>query len=144
MPAEDREALQQFISQLDEFLRLAIGPEGLLPPDQSQELQAAYQELADRGAFDELREVVGDAAYDERLYLCGLTGANRRAKLAGWGRSLGRLFNAVAPGHRRYQSVFKWANTILGSILAATGVGEAVKELKEATENTYEDLTADN
>ncbi|GAA0938549.1 hypothetical protein GCM10009554_27640 [Kribbella koreensis] len=141
MPAEDREALQQFVRQLDEFLRLAIGPDGLLPSEQSQELLAAYDELADRDAFAELREVVGDAAYDERLFVCGLTGANLRVKLAGWARSLARLFNAVGPGPRRYLSAFKWANTILGSILAATGVGEAVKELKEAAENTYEDLT---
>lgn len=143
MSAEDRAALQLFVDELEGFIARAVEPSPLLPPDRAAILRAAYRELVERGAFDEVRDVLGDAGYDERLQHCGLTGTNLRAKLTGWTRALRRLIDSVPfPTIGSYRSVFRWANTILGSIIAATGLGEALKELKEAAENTYED-TAD-
>ncbi|WP_020390370.1 hypothetical protein [Kribbella catacumbae] len=142
MSAEDRAALQLFVDELEGFIARAVEPSPLLPPDRAADLRAAYRELVERGAFDEVRDVLGDAGYDERLRHCGLTGANLQAKLTGWTRSLRRLIEGPFPTIGGFRSVFRWANTILGSIIAAAGVGEALKELKEATENTYED-TAD-
>lgn len=140
MSAEDRAALQRFVDEFEGFIARAVEPSPFLPPNRAAELRAAYRELVERGAFDELRDVLGDAGYDERLQHCGLTGANLRAKLTGWTRSLRRLIDSVSPPTiGGFRSVFRWANTILGSIIAAVGVGEALKELKEATENTYED-----
>jgi len=141
--AEDRAALQLFIDELEGFIARAVEPSALLPPDRAALLRAAYRDLVERGAFDEVRDVLADAGYDERLYRSGLTGPNLQAKLTGWTQALRRLIEGESPPTiRSYRSIFRWANTILGSIIAATGVGEALKELKEAVENTYED-TAD-
>jgi len=175
MAAEDRLALQQFMTDFDRFIALAVQPSRLLPDDRARVLSEAHLELTDLGLVQQVRTALNDPALDEpdrnhpdrndpdrndpdrddprpsvddfgtprpptsRLEQFGLTGANLRAKLAGWGRAFARLSENGAPVLAFFRSAFRWANTILGSIIAALGIGEALKELKEAAENSYED-----
>jgi hypothetical protein len=155
MAAEDRLALRQFMTDFDRFIALAVQPSRLLPDDRARELSEAHLELTDLGMVEQVRAALENPALDEpgpplgdfgtsgerpsRLEQFGLTGANLRAKLAGWGRAFARLSENGAPVLAFFRSAFRWANTILGSIIAALGLGEALKELKEAAENSYED-----
>ncbi len=74
---------------------------------------------------------------DRRLELAGLTGRSLDHKLRGFERALDR-FDA-SPSRRLLRSVLRWADVILGSIVAALGVGEALKEFKETVEAGLED-----
>jgi len=154
MAAEDRLALRQFMTDFDRFIALAVQPSRLLPDDRARELSEAHLELTDLRMVEQVRTALENPALDEpgpplgdfgtgarpsRLEQFGLTGANLRAKLAGWGRAFARLSENGAPVLAFFRSAFRWANTILGSIIAALGLGEALKELKEAAENSYED-----
>lgn len=156
MTEQDRRDLQRFVTELNDFLANATQPSSFLPDDRATELTAAYTELSDMATVAEITSALDDADLDEaekppadgpaaetsrpRLERFGLTGANLRAKLAGWDRALSALTEAAVLRLGLFRSVFRWANTLLGSIIAALGVGEALKELKEATENAYEDV----
>jgi hypothetical protein len=125
------------------------------------DLQAAYDELRERQVFDQVRAALDDPNLDEppdrplpgdeasptpsmsRLERFGLTGANLRLKLNGWYRALDRLRDSAAPSLRTWKKIFNWANTILGSLTAVIGAAEALKELKVAAENSYEDAAED-
>lgn len=67
----------------------------------------------------------------------GLAGASLDLKLHGHERAQ-RRFRA-SPSRRFLRPVFRWANVILGSLVAALGVGEALKELKETVEAGVDD-----
>jgi hypothetical protein len=76
-------------------------------------------------------------AIDVQLRRSGLEGPALDLKLSGYNRALERF--RLSPARRALRSVMRWANVLLGSIVAAIGAGEALKELKESIEAGVED-----
>ena len=83
---------------------------------------------------------------EARLIAAGLTGASLEFKLAMFGRRREEFDGERATGgflSRRIRALFKsllrWADVILGSLVAAIPGGEAYKKAKEAVEAAVED-----
>ena len=105
--------------------------QGYLHPDVSERLWPAWETLRQRGEFENLEAAVTDADFDV-LARAGLMGPELEFKLAGvrTAREAARRL----PVPRGLRKLLKWTDVILGSILAAVGAGEAIKEIKEGVE----------
>ena len=134
--------IRAFLENLYEFLRIAAteqkDPRGrsLFFPELSQSIRDAWSEFEDD--FDRHREFDKvDGVSDLDLRLCGLTGKQLDAKLA------------VIAHHRRHYLRLggpKWLkrlidafDTLLESILKATGIAESIKELKDMLSDAADD-----
>lgn len=83
-----------------------------------------------------MAEAVEGGQYDDELDQAGLSGPELDFKLAGLGAA--RAAGRTAPTRRPLRRWLKWIDVILGSLLAVTGIGEGVKELKEGVEAELE------
>jgi hypothetical protein len=100
-----------------------------------------------RRELDRELESIEDGANPEaeaRLIQAGLTGASLEFKLAMFGRRREELDGERAGFLSRrvralFKSLLRWADVILGSLVAAIPGGEAYKEAKEAVEAAVED-----
>ena len=149
MAVEDRQQLQVFVGELRAFLEVAVHGGGVVSGEAADQMMAAFTETVDAGVFRRVEEHLGSDALDEpadaedpsgpdRLQAVGLGGANLALKTSGWRRAREAMGGVFAP--RAARRMFRWANTILGSLAVVVPPAEALKELKEATENTYEDV----
>jgi hypothetical protein len=142
MSLEDREALRTFLSELREILGRVLEDSPDLFGQGADDLWAAWEELIASGLFEFLDRQLASEDLDRPLEhgyslldLAGLTGANLRLKLRGWGR----VYAAWRASPRVLRPVIRWADSLLGSVTGVIGAAEALKELKEALSNTYED-----
>jgi hypothetical protein len=100
-------------------------------------LREAYFDLV--GAVIRLQEaLLGELGWelDPEIEAVGLSGSGLRLKVAGFRRSLNRIFDRI-PGVRRIKKVFEWGNIILGSLGGVPVVGviaDPIRELKESIE----------
>ena len=137
MTAGDRETFERFASGVVPFLRsLATEHIHRFPPELQEDIGAAWKEFEED--FDESRFVA--TARDipsDRAVWAGLYGAQLRLKLA-----------VVSHWHHKWNSSFSTKilkklldaiDTVLDSLIAATGLGEALKELKDILSNSVDD-----
>lgn len=99
--------------------------------------------------FEELRTAILEApdSIDERLAAAGLTEGQLEMKLDAHRVASDRARNARPPqpgqppiGFRKiFKSLLGWINVWLGSLMAAFGGGEAIKEFKEFLEQGVDD-----
>lgn len=135
--AGDREALERFASGVVPLLRsLATEHIHLFPPELQEDIGAAWKEFEED--FDEPGFIA--AARDirtPRAKWAGLYGAQLRLKLAvvGYWR---RKWNASV-STRILKKLLDAIDTVLDSLIAATGLGEALKELKDILGNSVDD-----
>jgi hypothetical protein len=142
MSLEDREALRRFLSELREVLARVLEDSPDLFGEAAGDLREAWQELVVSGLFEFLDRQLASEDLDMPLEhgysvldLAGLTGANLRLKLRGWDRA----YAAWQARPRILRPVIRWADSLLGSVTGVIGAAEALKELKEAMSNAYED-----
>lgn len=97
-------------------------------------LAASWQEFSAAGGESIFGAVEATAA--QRFVDAGLTGSQLKAKfyvLQHWsGRALGGLIGPI-------RRVLQIINSLLGSFKIATGVGEALQEIKELLENALDE-----
>lgn len=137
----DRDLLESFFRQLERFLSLLcyepqqyLGSGSYIEGGQ-QILQSMWPETQPdfRRAHVQVREVNLD-----RLAQAGLTGNSLKGKLAVVAQWAQRLL--TSPGVGLLRKILGAINTLLGSFVQATGVGELIKELKETSENVIDDV----
>lgn len=109
---------------------LAIAPEmhGLL--------REALAELAESNAFSDLREAINDLN-DDQLRAHGLSGAQLEAKLTLAQRAMNKVRRIR--GYLSFRELIAAVDTLLESILSATGVGTAISELKDVAAGSVEE-----
>ncbi len=144
MSQEDREALRRFVTEVRDVLTHVVRGQPELLGDAAGDLDEALTELEGEGILERVEQDLLEAEYadepDERgrtlLSRVGLTGANLRVKLRGWSRA----YEGWQSNGLTLRPVFRWANTILGSLAGVVGAAESLKEYKESVENAYEDV----
>lgn len=148
MAVEDRQQLRVFVGELREFLEVAVHGDGVVSGEVVGQMTDAFVEAVEAGVFERVEAQLASDALDQpadaedpsgpdRLGAVGLAGANLALKTSGWRRAREAMGGVFAP--RAARRMFRWANTILGSLAVVVPPAEVLKELKEATENTYED-----
>jgi hypothetical protein len=117
-----------------QFIFDVAGP--YLAPSVADYLWLAWHAVQARGEFERLVDAIEGRDYDDELDRAGLSGPELDFKLSGLeaAREAGR--ETQAP--RWLKRWLKWIDVILGSLLAATGVGESIKEIKEGVEAELE------
>ncbi len=140
--ATAREELIDFLRRLLELLERTIkepyGQNGklLILPDMQSELREAWEEFLKDFNFEQAEARIRETPM-ERLQTFGLYGAQLRAKLSLFRIRLDRWLNA------RKQGALLWlidsADVVLGSLLGATGVDEAIKEIKELVRGSVDE-----
>jgi hypothetical protein len=164
MPEEDRDLLWGVLDETASILGEVVAePEGLVPSELVPSLSRAWEEAL--ASLRVLQNALSTPEFDSQLEEYGLTGASLRFKLTGFnlalsrwrgrpGRRWGRwILKSMFRGRGRpggrwgrgiLKSIFRWLNVILGSLVSAIpGVGDALKEFKEAIESGVEDLEAE-
>lgn len=140
----DKKLLVSFFDQLEEGLKVATlaGDWNDTPlnfiGDARNHLELAWDEVA--GQFDLARDVIDDIPI-RRFRAAGLTGCSLRAKLyllMEWAKRAADTASSTWKGAVR--RVLQNINSILGSFVYATRVGEPIKEFKEMLENGLNDL----
>ncbi len=145
MSLEDRRALSDFVDELHDVLAHEVRGNPDEFGEAGNDLMEALEELEESGGpFDLVagQLIAADFAdepdEDGRSLLdrLGLSGANLRLKLGGWARAYDQWRADPGTALRR---VFRWSNTLLGSMAGVVGAAEPLKEFKESVENAYED-----
>ncbi|TQM30595.1 hypothetical protein [Nocardia bhagyanarayanae] len=133
MNSEDREFLIQFLNSITEDLSFIFDSSGrYMPGTLVESLWPAWRAVQQREEIGRLIAAVQSRDYDQRLDEAGLSGPELAFKRAGW--SDARETARSTPSLRPLKRWIKWIDVLLGSLLAAIGVGEGVKELKEGVE----------
>jgi hypothetical protein len=129
--------LEDFLAELRRLLEeITYQGEGLLPAYLQPLLREAWPEIA--VSFTDLEEAVASGEYEQGLSSHGLRGAQFRLKVEGFRRYLFLFRRRREP--RWLKKLLKWADVILGSLVAVIPGGDAVKEFKEAVEAGAEDM----
>jgi hypothetical protein len=147
----DAGLLLEFLNDLDAAVLTALAEvDGIVAADVRLALEQLWSDASEsRDLLDrELRSVLEGASPDveDRLRSVGLTGSSLRIKLGLFSQRRDEFDAERATGgllSRRLRALFKsllrWANVILGSMVAAIPGGDAYKEAKEAVEAAVED-----
>jgi hypothetical protein len=113
----------------------------LLPQHLHPRVLEVWPEIRER--IEELRAQLLEApnSIDDKLARYGLTGAQLELKLQAHRTASDRAHKARPPiGFRKiFESLLGWINVWLGSLVAAMGAGEAIKEFKEVLEQGVKD-----
>lgn len=109
-----------------------------------QPLQDAWDELDPSFAMADryTREPPDARLFEAQLAHVGLTGAQLRLKVGAFRGALGTWRQDLSK--KGLQSLLGWANIILGSLAGIVPGAEAIKEYKEAFEQTVEDGDTDD
>lgn len=142
----DRDELVAFLYGLRALLGAIVEDGRWIPKAQAENVQRAWDRVQTQFAalIKSINALPGTDVPSkdwEPLDQRGLSGPGLRLELQGfWGRmfAFGRRMNR--PWVR---SMFRWANTILGSLAAVFPPADAIKEFKESLENLIEDSAAD-
>jgi hypothetical protein len=146
----DAGLLRGFLNDLDGVVWTALSEvDGIVADDVRSGLERLWSDASrSRDVLDRELEAVEQGTDLEtagRLIRAGLTGGSLEFKLAMFGRRRDEFEGERAAGvvSRRLRALFKsllrWADVILGSLVAAIPGGEAYKEAKEAVEAAVED-----
>jgi len=140
--AQAREDLIGFLSELIRLLERIIkepyGQNGelLILPEMQGELNEAWEAFIEDFDFEVMRIRIMETPA-ARLQSSGLYGAQLRAKRTLFGTRVRRWLDS------RKQGALLWlidsADVILGSMIAATGVDEAIKEIKELVRGSVDE-----
>lgn len=135
----DKSLLQEFIEETRDFLKaLLFGDKPFGKPvkfidDTQSMIQDVYNS---HGAIEFSRlSVATEAAEPAKLTAAGLTGKPLIAKLSvlkGWGKMLRDEF------YKAVRHILAQCNSIIGSLVHVTGLGEAAKEFKDLVENAID------
>jgi hypothetical protein len=137
MDSRDRALLLGFVDQThDDLVFVLEVAASFVHPAVAERLWPAWQALEDRDEFGQLRRAVELQDYDVQLDRVGLSGPELEFKLAGVDSARGA--GRENPTPRRLKKWLRWIDVLLGSLLAAVGAGEAIKELKEGIEAELE------
>ncbi|MBV8947102.1 MAG: hypothetical protein JO286_01140 [Solirubrobacterales bacterium] len=129
--------LEDFLAELHRLLEeVAYQGEGLLPAYLLPLLREAWPEV--EVSFTELERAVASGEHEQELSSRGLRGAQFRLKAEGFRRHLLLFRRHREP--RWLKKLLKWADVILGSLVAIIPGGDAAKEFKEAVEAGAEDM----
>lgn len=150
MARRDRERLDDFASTLYRTLNAVVFDHVAWLPEELHEHYRAGLTNAERSLGELRAALLWETAYrdqpddlvfeqvDDRLRWAGLTDADLELKLAGYDLAQRRF--SASPTRRILKSLLRWANVILGSLVAAIGAGEALKEFKESIEAGVADI----
>lgn len=129
--------LEDFLENLRMLLLDVLSQaQGLLPAFVQPLLREAWPEV--EASFGQLQEAVASGNFEEQLIGRGLRGVQFQPKVEGFRRHLWLFRRHREP--RWLKKVLKWADVILGSLVAIVPGGDAVKEFKEAVEAAAEDM----
>jgi hypothetical protein len=132
-----RMELEDFLQELRSLLLDVLSEgEGLLPAFLLPLLREAWPEVA--VSFGGLQQAVASGDFEEQLIARGLRGVQFQPKVEGFRRHLWLFRRHREP--RWLKKVLRWADVILGSLVAIIPGGDAVKEFKEAVEAGAEDM----
>jgi hypothetical protein len=147
-PPVDAGLLRGFLNDLDAVVLTALEIDGIVAWDVRQGLGQLWSDAREsRDFLDRELESVEEGRNPElaeRLSNVGLTGSSGAFKLAMFGRRRDEVEAERVGGLSRrlralLKSLLRWANVILGSMVAAIPGGDAYKEAKEAVEAAVED-----
>jgi hypothetical protein len=155
MNDDDRERLIAFVGLTERSIMLAI--ENVPEPEMRELAFAALRDIDERDEFNRLRQAIAGREYDDRLDAAGLSGPQLAFKLAVVGQREGDVNDALGspdaeeppeaadparpprPRGRIRRAIAKLLDAIdviLDSLAGALhGVGDVIKELKQALEN---------
>ena len=137
MERVDRERLVAFVYSTRSDLSFIFDVSGpYMAPEVSESLWLAWDAIQQRGEFELLVGAIEGRGYDDELDRAGLSGPELDFKLAGLDAARRAARDNSAP--RWLKRWLKWIDVILGSLLAATGIGESIKEIKEGVEAELE------
>lgn len=136
-----RKELREFLREVLDFLRATLnepyGEDGLLVlKEMEPELKRAWSDFVEDFDFEKVESQIRDTP-DEKLQNYGLYGAQLSAKLTLFRRRLGDFFNKKLK--KTLGKLLPSIDTILDSLIGATGINEAIKELKELLGNSIDD-----
>ena len=140
--AEARDDLFKFVEELYGFLqRTTQEPydhDGklLILPEMRDELRGAWAHFADDFSWDRAKLAIYYAP-DARLESHGLYGLQLRAKLRLFRLRLRRFTDRLTK--KGLWKLINAADTVLDSIIAATGLDEALREIKDLLGNCVDD-----
>lgn len=149
MPTPATQSLAQALKRAESDLGLVLEYRAVLLP---QHLHTGVQDVwpVIQQHIAELRNALLEAPdeIDKQLEPVGLTGAQLEMKLSAHRTASDRAHEAGHPrrpepptGFRRiFRSLLGWINVWLGSLVAALGSGEAIKEFKEFLEQGVDDV----
>jgi len=165
MDEPDRQQLIGFVLSTQRTLELIVFPLGDLvdpeeggTPDSVGLRRAAWVDLMERAEFDRMESAIASRNFDERLDRYGLSGAQLRFKLAlvaDREAEVQQVIETLEPGlaplaeqpsawRRRIRGILRRLlgaiDVVLDSLVGALqGVGEVVKEFKQALEQRLND-----
>jgi hypothetical protein len=130
--------IQQLLDILDKIIHEPYGENGerLVLEEMRKELQEAWMEFSEDFNLDQVKARIYEAP-QELLQTHGLYGGQLRAKLSLFRRRLERFF--LGRGTKTLLRLIDAADTVLDSIIAATGLDEAIKEIKDLLRNSIDD-----
>jgi hypothetical protein len=136
----DRRLLLSFVDQVpsDIGFVIEVGSE-YIEPRLYELLRLAWAELRDQNVIEEIADRVRSRDFDLAIERHGLAGAQLRYKLALVDEGREEVRRAGIPRGRILRRFLRKLDVPLGSLLAAIGVGEALKELKEGLELSLPD-----
>jgi hypothetical protein len=140
---EDRRDLAIWLDELHALLRSMIehGAE-LVGQHRAEEFRRAWKAIEERRPLELAGELLERPEVEDDLETFGLVGPPLKLKLAGFRRSVRKLFFGFT--WTNLKPALKWANVVLGSLTHAMPFIDPVKEFKEsweaAAEEAYEPL----
>jgi hypothetical protein len=134
----DRKLLYEFFMDTHSLLRLLIqeDPGKLVEEDMLPSLRDAWKEYQEYKPLEEVRENIFYVD-PRRLFRAGLYGAQLQVKLRTVQKHRKRFEDDKKPGLLR--KLLDCVDHLLDSLIAATGTGEAMKELKDILSDNTKD-----
>lgn len=138
----DREQLVQFLNTTLALIKSLVTEHlTLFPQDLSQAITAAWSEF--ETDFNQAQaEATIRAILTDRAIWAGLYGDQLKLKLAviqHWRQKWERKRTTFGFGKKVLKKLIDAIDTVLGSIIAATGLDEALKELKDILSNSIDE-----
>lgn len=139
---EDRDQLVDFLNSTLELIKsLATEHLNLFPQDLQQAITAAWLEF-DRDFDKPQAEATIRALRSDRAIWAGLYGEQLKLKLAViryWREKWDQDRATFGFGKKILKKLIDAIDTVLGSIIAAAGLDEALKELKDILSNSLDE-----
>jgi hypothetical protein len=139
---EAQGVLLNFVYELHDFLRRFVNEpydrygKLLVLKEMQEELRNAWKEFDEDFNLDKAKNVIYEAS-PERLQTHGLYGSQLRAKISLFQIRIGRFFDSFTT--KGLLKLIDAADTLVDSIIAATGLDEALKEMKDLLRNSVDE-----
>jgi hypothetical protein len=139
---DDRDQLVQFLKTTLALIRsLATDHLNLFAQDLRQAITAAWSEFETDFNLPDAEATIRAIRQDRAIW-AGLYGAQLKLKLAviqHWQQEWERNRTGFGFGRKILKKLIDAIDTVLGSLIAATGLDEALKELKDILSNSLDD-----